>query len=159
MTAGFPEKMDEFKSFVEEIIGKKDLFFKESYSDHIPFNRMLVKCKQQLIPVDHKNVQPNQYDGRKPLSEWELTRAFDERSPFKPPVELAYPMLRERGAALRRDGINFHDLSDLFAETTETIYRDKCCHFNRRGRERLAEAIAEHIAADHRSQETVSAGH
>ena len=102
-------------------------------------------------------LQPNQYDGRKPLSEWELTHAFDERSPFKPPVELAYPMLRERGAVLRRDGINFHDLSSLFEETSEAIYRDKCCHFNHRGRERLAEAIAELIAADHLSQETVSA--
>ena len=105
----------------------------------------------------HHFLQPNQYDGRKPLSERELERAFDERSPFKASVELAYPMLRESGEALRRDGINFHDLSDVFAETSETMYRDKCCHVGRRGRERLAQVIAERIAAKHEQAATSTA--
>jgi len=49
-----------FKDFLRELTGRDDLFFKESFSDRLPFNRMLVKVKQQIIPVDDPAISPTQ---------------------------------------------------------------------------------------------------
>jgi len=58
MVAGRHHEIEEFKSFLRKFIGKENLFFKESSSSYIPFNRMLVKAKQQLIPVNDSSVDP-----------------------------------------------------------------------------------------------------
>ena len=51
--------------------------------------------------------------------------------------------LSEAGRRLARQGVRFHDLSRVFAGHGETLYFDNCCHFNRRGNEVMAQAIAE----------------
>jgi hypothetical protein len=39
----------------------------------------------------------------------------------------------------------FHDVTGLFANETDTIYSDYFCHYNSRGTNMLAEAVAEKV--------------
>jgi len=88
-------------------------------------------------------LQPNQYfEGSKPLSEEEIETAWLEKSEFRKGVIAGYPKLIERGRKLQDFGVGFHDLSGIFAEVSESLYIDNCCHFNERGNQILAEAIA-----------------
>lgn len=88
-------------------------------------------------------LQPNQYDlDSKPLSSEEQREAYREESLYRQSIEQGYPLLRRRGEELRGEGVSFYDLSGLFADRTETLYADTCCHLNRRGYELLGEAIA-----------------
>lgn len=115
--------------------------------------RVWEQCSRQMQAICTANgvrylhvLQPNQYDpGSKPLSRGERDSAFDAEGPYKPVVELGYPLLREAGARLREDGIAFHDLSGIFAGNHETLYVDSCCHFNGEGNRIMAEAIAEAV--------------
>lgn len=89
-------------------------------------------------------LQPNQYDpGSKPLSAQEQEAAFDAEGPYKPVVEDGYPRFRKAGDELRAAGVEFHDLSMIFADVHETVYVDNCCHFNGLGNGIMADAIAE----------------
>jgi hypothetical protein len=65
---------------------------------------------------------------------------------YKPAAQMGYPLLIERGAALRQRGVNFVDLTGIFADVRETIYRDACCHYNQTGNEIIAERMAREIA-------------
>ncbi len=60
-------------------------------------------------------------------------------------MERGYPKLIEAGSALRQSGVAFHDLTNLFVEEHETIYKDYFCHYNKRGSNLLAEAVAARI--------------
>lgn len=81
MVAGEPSKIEEFKDFLRSLTGNSDLFFKESFSDEIPFNRMLVKAKQQLIPVDHPGVKPDMND-ESHLAPEALKAWYEEKKDF-----------------------------------------------------------------------------
>lgn len=91
--------------------------------------------------------QPNQYlPDSKPLTEAELESAFAaEGFEERTMVELNYPLFRERGQELANQGVNFIDLTQLFAGSHETYYRDQCCHLNPAGYDVVAEAIAKEI--------------
>jgi hypothetical protein len=65
---------------------------------------------------------------------------------YKPAARMGYPLLIEQGAALRQRGVNFVDLTGIFADVRETIYRDACCHYNQTGNEMIAERMAQEIA-------------
>lgn len=124
--------------------------------DHVPTEELLPRlvsvwqegsrhlnaiCAARDIVYLHV-LQPNQYDpDSKPLSALERETAYDAEGPYRPVIEAGYPMLREAGAALRDEGILFVDLSDVFAETTATLYKDNCCHFNAEGNRLVAGAI------------------
>ena len=88
-------------------------------------------------------LQPNQYvPDAKPLSPKEREVAWSPDAPEKPLVEQGYPLLREFNRDLQRQGINYFDLTGIFADHPETLYIDACCHLNARGNERLAAAMA-----------------
>jgi hypothetical protein len=91
-------------------------------------------------------LQPNQYvEDSKPLSAEE--RAYAVKPTRQAGwVRRGYPVLQERGAALRALGVDFQDETGLFRDHPETLYRDLCCHYNLAGNEILAEAIAQRIA-------------
>jgi hypothetical protein len=106
-------------------------------------------------------LQPNQYvAGSKVFTEEEKRFAdvdgyTGQDFPFHPAVRnykpiarLGYPLLIENGAALRQPGVHFVDLTGIFADVRETIYRDACCHYNGTGNEIIAERIAQEIARD-----------
>jgi hypothetical protein len=98
-------------------------------------------------------LQPNQHDpGSKPLTD-------AERPPPRAPLDAArkvpigYPLLRAEGHRLAEQGVAFRDLSGVFRDTRETLYVDVCCHFDDRGHEILADAIAAAIAEQAAGQE------
>jgi lysophospholipase L1-like esterase len=67
---------------------------------------------------------------------------------FAPYATRGYRFLRERGAQLAAQGVHFHDLTQLFAETTEPIYIDNIGHLGGKGNEMMAAAMAAQIAKD-----------
>ncbi len=89
-------------------------------------------------------LQPNQYlPGSKELTAEEQEVAYDETYTGIERVPVAYPLLIERGRELRdRHGVNFVDLTQLYAGEKRTIYNDFCCHVNKLGAEMMARRIA-----------------
>ena len=91
-------------------------------------------------------LQPNQYvPGSKPLSP-------EERELYYKPEELhgyfaarGYPLLQEFNQDLPGQGINYFDLTGIFVDHPETLYKDDCCHVNPRGDELLAAAMAQRL--------------
>ena len=82
-------------------------------------------------------LQPNQYvPDSKPLSAWE--REFAWAAGAQSYVRLGYPPLQEVGRDLQSQGVNYFDLTGIFADRPETLYRDTCCHLNERGNQLLA---------------------
>lgn len=99
-------------------------------------------------------LQPNQYvPGSKPLSFEERRTAFDPEHPYGEVVVAGWRHLRAAGEELRRTGVDFHDLTGLFAERRETLYVDDCCHLNPRGNDLLGEAVGRALAAQLVSRE------
>jgi hypothetical protein len=105
-------------------------------------------------------LQPNQYvEGSKGFTEEEKRFAdvdayADGEFPYHPSLRnykraarLGYPFLIERGAELAERGVRFVDLTMIFADVRETIYRDACCHYYRSGYEMIAERMAREIIA------------
>lgn len=91
-------------------------------------------------------LQPSQYiAGSKPLNAEELATAYEpgwgEQNYAK-----TYPMVSELGARLREAGVRFVDLTQTFADVTETIYIDVCCHVNPQGARMLAARMVDAIA-------------
>lgn len=91
-------------------------------------------------------LQPNQYvPDSKEMSEQEYTDAFTPDSEYADLVPRAYPLLRQRGAELRRNGVHFADLSYVFANTREQTYSDSCCHLTELGNALVARELAKEI--------------
>ncbi len=60
--SGLESDVREFQKFLKETCEQK-LTFKDSWSDHKPFNRMLVKVKSQIVPVNDPDINPRQEGG------------------------------------------------------------------------------------------------
>jgi hypothetical protein len=102
-------------------------------------------------------LQPNQYvAGTKPMASAEIKQAIAENQPYRKGAEEGYPYLIAAGAGLRRQGVQFHDLTRIFSETTEPIYVDTCCHLNQQGNDMLARRIAEVIRQDFETRPTLT---
>lgn len=93
-------------------------------------------------------LQPN---GRlahaKPLTEEEHEKVFTHGADTFSPEDLingGYPLLREAGNTLRKNGVHFTDLSRVFRNTHDPLYYD-CCHVVPEGSKIMARAIAEVI--------------
>ncbi len=93
-------------------------------------------------------LQPNQYlPGSKPMNREERRIAYDPNNPYRHPAEVGYPRLIAAGRELAQAGVPFLDATALFQNVQEPLYIDSCCHFNQRGNELLADAIARALAA------------
>ena len=91
-------------------------------------------------------LQPNQYaPDSKPLSPEELAFAYDPEAYTEFLAAKGYPLLLEVGQELPGQGVNYFDLTRIFAAHPETLYRDICCHLNARGYELLAAAMVERM--------------
>ena len=89
-------------------------------------------------------LQPNQYvPGSKKMSEEELKTVYQPQGEWGRAVARSYPLLIQEGQALIREGVFFEDLTKLFVADKETLYIDNCCHFNQKGNEQLAKAVAQ----------------
>lgn len=92
-------------------------------------------------------LQPNIFvTGSKVLAQQELKLASDTH-PYKEGAERGYPYLTKAGEELVNQGVNFHDLTMVFANRSEPIYVD-CCHFNKTGNEILGTVIGQAIVHD-----------
>ncbi len=101
---------------------------------------MQASCRARKVQFIHV-LQPAARDiGSKPLTESE-ERLSLEPALWKTVIENGYPLLREAGAKLALEGINFHDASRVFAEHPEEIYLDTC-HFEGVGSTILAAFVA-----------------
>ena len=89
-------------------------------------------------------LQPNQYvKNSKTLSNWERKHIYaDPNNLSRQSVEQAYPDLMATGKDLTEQGVPFFDLTNLFQNNSETVYRDNSCHYNQLGNELLAKRIA-----------------
>lgn len=75
--AGLPEQTRELVQSLRAEAAFSDLEVKESYSDHQPFNRMLVRLKREIIAFGVDEVEPQSYTSPK-LAPPELKRWLDE---------------------------------------------------------------------------------
>ena len=89
-------------------------------------------------------LQPNQYVPQsKHFSLEERRIAYDpRRAKF---VALGYEYLIKAYSQLKAQGVNFFDLTNMYKDVDETVYRDTCCHFNDLGYELLAKKIGETV--------------
>ena len=91
-------------------------------------------------------LQPSQYlPDSKPLSPQELALAYNPGGQHGYFAERGYPLLRRFSRDLPQQGVNYFDLTGIFADRRETLYRDDCCHLNRRGNELLAAAMVQRM--------------
>ena len=87
-------------------------------------------------------LQPNQYvPDSKPLSQEERDSYYDPDWPWRSIVTSGYPLLQELCRDLQSRGVPCFDLTGIFADRRETLYKDVCCHLNDRGNELLAAAM------------------
>ena len=104
---------------------------------------MLARLSEMAGAEYYHFLQPNQYvPDSKPLSPEEREIAWSLAAPEKPLVEQGYPLLQEFNRDLPRQGINYFDLTGIFADQPETLYKDTCCHLNEPGNELLAAEMA-----------------
>jgi len=102
-------------------------------------------CSANGIEYCH-TLQPNQYlPESKPMGPAELDDAIYSDSEYGRAVAEAYPLLIRAGAELKKAGVHFLDLTQLFAGISDPIYVDNCCHYNLRGNELVAATIAQEI--------------
>lgn len=88
-------------------------------------------------------LQPNQYvPGSKPLSALELQESYTEDSPTTTFARRGYPLLIAAGRELALERGVYRDLTQIFRDVHDTVYRDACCHLNRLGNSLLAREIA-----------------
>lgn len=98
-------------------------------------------CTARGIPYLHV-LQPTLHDeGSKPVTAEERERG-SAAPEWIDGVRHGYSLLRERGARLPSEGVNFVDASRIFADVHETLFYD-VCHFGKAGNEIFARFIAD----------------
>jgi hypothetical protein len=102
---------------------------------------MAAICRAYGIDYVHL-LQPNQYvPGSKVLTDAERANAYGD-DVVRERVVAAYPGLIAAGRALRQAGVDFVDLTMMFADEPRSIWADTCCHVNELGADLIAERIA-----------------
>ena len=91
-------------------------------------------------------LQPNQYvPDSKPMGSAEKQTAIKSDLCWGQAVRDTYSLLLTQGVKLHAAGVDFHDMTRLFANVSDPIYADSCCHYNQKGNDLLATAAAESI--------------
>jgi hypothetical protein len=112
------------------------------------------RCSEQIAHLSSSDkfgyfhfLQPNQYvPGSKTLTDEELREAYEQGSfSYKDAVLKGYRYLIEEGENLIASGVNFTDLTMMFKDEIQTIYKDKCCHYNQAGYDQIADKITKVI--------------
>ncbi|MBI82253.1 MAG: hypothetical protein CMJ81_03570 [Planctomycetaceae bacterium] len=93
-------------------------------------------------------LQPNQYfKGSKVFTDEEKRKAFGGPNYYyRRDATAGYPLLVAQAEILRQRGVRFYDLTMLFKDQADTLYRDECCHYNQDGYNLVAEQIAATMA-------------
>ncbi len=80
--AGLDANVREFQSFLGSHPMGQGLVYKESYSEEIPFQKLLIKLKKEIIPLGDSDIKPAQLSGSK-ISPLELKQWLDENRDFE----------------------------------------------------------------------------
>jgi len=123
------------------------------------FDRSLVKIKRTVLDCwvnssrsiqamcDARSIyylhvlQPTLADvGSKVLTKDEIRTGTIDTA-WEVGVRTCYDSMRQEGSKLKALGVNFHDLSMVFAGMNETFYFD-CCHFQGAGEDLFAASVA-----------------
>jgi UPF0176 protein len=78
--AGQREGIDQLIGYLKDIPSLADLRVKESFSDELPFSRMLVKIKREIIAFGVPGIDPGRYTSRR-LAATELAQWLDAGKP------------------------------------------------------------------------------
>jgi hypothetical protein len=97
-------------------------------------------CKSHGIKYIHL-LQPNQHLIASKKFTREETKLIEAPSMYKAATAYGYPKMIEKGESLKRQGVRFYDLTQTFLDTSESVYRDTCCHLNSKGNAVLATRI------------------
>ena len=98
---------------------------------------------RRRIPYFHF-IQPNQhYPTRRVFSPEE--KAMVRNSPYRQAAKNGYPALISRVETMEKYGINIFDAATILDGTSETVYRDSCCHYNQLGQDILTDYVARTI--------------
>ena len=79
------------------------------------------------------------------MAEEEKNIALSAEKEYGNSVKVGYPLLRDRGKLLRKQGIAFFDLTMVFENDAEILYVDNCCHLNASGYNKTAEEMVRRI--------------
>ncbi len=111
-------------------------------------------CHARQIECFHF-LQPNQYvPNSKTMSRAEAELSYSLDSPFAGPAMNYYSLMQEKTNLLADAGVQFTDLTQVFADVEEVIYRDNCCHVNADGSDILARRMVRVIADSLQEQAT-----
>ena len=92
-------------------------------------------------------LQPSQYiPNSKPLSDLERRDFLLPYIAARVNFPQTYPRFVQFGQELQQQGVHYFDLTQIFNDHPETLYRDGCCHLNQRGYELLAAAMVQRLA-------------
>ena len=61
---GSPDSIDSYIDYMHKHEYFSDIEFKKSYSSHIPFRRMIVKVKNEIIPMGMDSIKPAHFTGK-----------------------------------------------------------------------------------------------
>ncbi len=86
-------------------------------------------------------LQPNQYFCDKPFSKEEREKYYLPESDTALVVKDMYPLYQNEGQTLSDQGVDFLDMTKIYDDVEETIYRDAGCHVNRLGNSIMANAV------------------
>ncbi|MGB3190616.1 MAG: hypothetical protein WBB43_14490 [Limnoraphis sp.] len=95
------------------------------------------------IPYFHV-IQPNQhYPTERTFSSAEKQMIWE--SPYHQAARKSYPVLISKAEQMQKYGINLFNAVKILDETSETVYRDSCCHYNQLGQDILTDYVAQSI--------------
>lgn len=141
------EKKDSLVYFkrVETPLGDPDVFERALdiwRNSSVAMNDLLVARK---IPY-FEFIQPNQYYATKrKFSAEEKKIAIAANSVFKEPTIKGYPRLLARMDSVRGAGVTLFNAVNIFDETRDIVYEDRCCHYNDAGNEIFSRYISESL--------------
>ncbi|WP_413166132.1 hypothetical protein ACL6C3_05820 [Capilliphycus salinus ALCB114379] len=95
------------------------------------------------IPYFHF-IQPNQHYPTQRIFSSEEKRIIRE-SPYRQAAKNGYPLLIYQVEKMQKYGINLFNAVKILDETSETVYRDSCCHYNQLGQDILTDYVAQSI--------------
>lgn len=79
--AGLPEAVHTYATFLKNDARFADIIFKESFSEFVPFSKMVIKLKKEIISMGVANIQPPSVP-ENTIAPKELQRWYDEGKPF-----------------------------------------------------------------------------
>lgn len=80
--AGLEPQIREFQRFFEALPIGKGITYKESYSDAIPFQKIFIKLKKEIIPAGDSGIAPAVFTGAR-ITPHELKQWLDEGREFE----------------------------------------------------------------------------